>query len=367
MRTNRFLCSGLLAAGLCACLSMPAGAGPHTEPGILSDDPGIVGWATGWTNEVRGPLDIADPDGGDASFGSPDNVLGMCLCDVGDVISLGDGGELTVTFDWPAYDGPDDDLVVFENGFLSGGDMFAELAFVEVSTDGVIFARFPSESLTAAPVGSYGTLDPTDVFYLAGKHPGGNQAPCEGTGFDLADLASDPAVLAGDVDLGEIRYVRVVDVIGDGSTQDGLGNPVYDPYPTASGNGGFDLQAVGVRNRVSCTDGDGDGYAVEGGACGPVDCDDGNADVNPGASEGPAGDPTCSDTLDNDCDGLVDLDDEADCVAAPPWGAAPAEASVLGGGTDDRPSRSVNALLLVCVPAAVLAVRRTRRKRASRG
>ena len=36
------------------------------------------------------------------------------------------------------------------------------------------------------------------------------------------------------------------------------------------------------------------------------DCDDTNPDVNPDATEGPAGAPSCSDTLDNDCDRLVD-------------------------------------------------------------
>jgi hypothetical protein len=42
---------------------------------------------------------------------------------------------------------------------------------------------------------------------------------------------------------------------------------------------------------------------------GQVDCDDSNAAINPGASEGPEGDPTCGDTLDNDCDGLADMSD----------------------------------------------------------
>ncbi len=294
-------------------LSLPAAmlqAGPYTEPGIQSTDTNIVDWASGWTNEVRGPMDIANPGAGNASFGLPGNVLGPVACDVYDVISLGDGGELTLTFDAPIYDGPGDDLVVFENGFISGPGIFAELGFVEVSTDGLVFARFASVSLISGPVGGFGVIDPTDVFYLAGKHPGGNQTPCEGTGFDLSDLAGDAAVLSGDVDLNEINYVKVVDVIGDGSTQDSLGSPVYDPYPTPFASSGCDLQAVGVIHQLLCTDEDEDGYSTEGGACGPVDCDDTDADVNPGTLEGPAGDPVCSDTLDNDCDGDVDLDDE---------------------------------------------------------
>jgi hypothetical protein len=65
-----------------------------------------------------------------------------------------------------------------------------------------------------------------------------------------------------------------------------------------------------------CLDGDGDGY---GDPSNPTctypewDCDDTSPAVHPGASEGPDGDPTCSDTLDNDCDGLADLADLA-CI-----------------------------------------------------
>jgi hypothetical protein len=54
-----------------------------------------------------------------------------------------------------------------------------------------------------------------------------------------------------------------------------------------------------------CTDGDGDTYAVEGGACGPVDCDDTNPAVNPGADE------VCDNGVDDDCNGLIDGDDLA--------------------------------------------------------
>jgi|GEM_PF-975443 len=50
----------------------------------------------------------------------------------------------------------------------------------------------------------------------------------------------------------------------------------------------------------TCTDNDGDTFAVEGGDCGPVDCDDANAAVHPGATE------NCSDNVDNNCNGLVD-------------------------------------------------------------
>jgi len=61
----------------------------------------------------------------------------------------------------------------------------------------------------------------------------------------------------------------------------------------------------------ACTDGDGDGFSVEGGDCGPVDCNDSDPAVNPGAVE------NCTDGFDNNCNGLVDIQDPA-AVGCPP-------------------------------------------------
>mgnify|MGYP002396150512 CR=1 FL=1 len=64
-----------------------------------------------------------------------------------------------------------------------------------------------------------------------------------------------------------------------------------------------------------CTDNDGDSYAIEGGDCGPVDCNDNLATVNPGANE------ICGDTIDQNCDGtdpvcpLVCTDNDGDTYA----------------------------------------------------
>ena len=51
-----------------------------------------------------------------------------------------------------------------------------------------------------------------------------------------------------------------------------------------------------------CTDGDEDGFFAEGGSCGPQDCEDLYASVNPNGFE------VCADGLDNNCNGAIDED-----------------------------------------------------------
>ncbi len=79
-----------------------------------------------------------------------------------------------------------------------------------------------------------------------------------------------------------------------------------------------DSRTITVQPRTptgpACTDADGDLYSSEGGICGPVDCNDAAAAVNPGASE------SCADGIDNDCDGLTDGADAecngSDCIGS---------------------------------------------------
>lgn len=133
---------------------------------------------------------------------------------------------------------------------------------MEVSTDGVNFARFPSVSLTSDPVDAFGTIDSTEVFNLAGKHinsvfadeTGELSGLSFGTPFDLEDLTTDPSVVNGLLDLDEINFVRLVDIPGSGDFLDSQGNPIFDPFPTPLEPGGFDLEAIGVINEATNDD-----------------------------------------------------------------------------------------------------------------
>lgn len=64
-------------------------------------------------------------------------------------------------------------------------------------------------------------------------------------------------------------------------------------------NGSIDLKDPACNvTPPTCTDNDGDGYSIEGGECGSgVDCNDSDADINPGATD------TCNDGIDQDCSG----------------------------------------------------------------
>lgn len=192
----------------------------------------MVGWATGWVAPISWGADV------DALWRDPANAVGPASTDPLAAVSLGNGGALTLRFDDPPIgDGPGPDLAVFENPI---DPAFLELARVEVSSDGRTFAAFGAAYLGDAPVGAFGLHDARWIGGLAGKYAVG-----WGTPFDLAALREHPAVVAGVVDLAAVRFVRIVDVIGDGRERDSFGQPIYDPTPTV-GSGGFDLTGVAV-------------------------------------------------------------------------------------------------------------------------
>ena len=230
--------------------------GPYDLHGYTTADADFVGWATtveGYTvdqylddtnaENILGALDssLAVGNGGP----SPDPPV--------------NGGFITVGFGAAITNGAGDDFVVWENGFWTDyvvgavnphEGVYAELAYVSVSTDGDNWATFQSSYLE--DMTNFPNVDPTYVNNLAGNYVSGSgdQDTWEGTGFDLNDLADDTNVLSGLVDLNNINYLRLDDIVGageGGSSLDSLGNLIYD------GNGfggGADWNAVGVINAV---------------------------------------------------------------------------------------------------------------------
>lgn len=226
-------------------------AGSAGSTAVWHEDERIVGWATEVVKVVYG-ANVAE------EWRTPERALGPATAGFGDVLVLGDGGEVTLGFGGRIENGAGWDFVVYENAFSDG---FLELAWVEVSSDGRHFVRMPNYSLTPGPVAAFGQdMDPTLIHGLASKYRAGY-----GTPFDLEELVAayenrdneawgfsatyreHLAELFPLLDVTAVRYVRLVDIIGDGSALDAQGEVIFDPHPTQI-SAGFDLNGVGVRH-----------------------------------------------------------------------------------------------------------------------
>lgn len=221
-------------------------APPVGQPGtsaVYMDSSVFVNWASACTI-TRGYQDISNTTLGYASVG--DNSMATGKAQSNAVVSLGDGGSAVCTFNKRIINGQGYDFAVFENGF---DDVFLELAFVEVSSDGVNFFRFPSHSLTdtALQTESFGSTDAKEINNLAGKYRGGY-----GTPFDLQELSGKAGL-----DINSISHVKVIDVVGSMdiryASRDAYNNKVNDPWPTPYPSGGFDLDAIGVIHESGIT------------------------------------------------------------------------------------------------------------------
>jgi len=221
--------------------------------GFMSPDnyvnPLFFDWAASVTNYSPAP-------GVGTSWNNPSLALGPVTGNNFDVVSLGDlsaaqiasgtpVGTLTLYFSNPIQNLDGADFVVFENSFTAAygtggagaGGVFADLAYVEVSSDGVNFVRFPSASLTPSAVGAFGTIDPTNAYNLVGKHVN-SYGQSWGTPFDLADVG-----------LSSISFIRIVDIPGSGAFLDSSGRPIYDAWETFDA-AGVDIEAIGTISRL---------------------------------------------------------------------------------------------------------------------
>lgn len=206
---------------------------------IHKDSSVFVAWATNATIE-RGWQNIADTSLGKTTTGTPNDVLGKS--GTGGTVSLGDGGSAILTFTTPIKNGSGADFAIFENSF---DGQFLELAFVEVSSDGINYFRFPAHSLTQDTVqlDNNANMDATYLHNLAGKY-----RAQYGTPFDLNDVDG----IVG-LDINNITHIKIIDVVGSINptfgTYDNDNNIINDPFPTPFPTGGFDLDAVGVIHQ----------------------------------------------------------------------------------------------------------------------
>ena len=106
-------------------------------------------------------------------------------------------------------------------------------------------------------------------------------------GSDFHLQSDSPAIDAG-TDTEEVREIVKRDFDNN-----------YRPH-----GDGYDIGAYEFI-LYDCADADEDGYMDE--SCGGPDCDDGDPFVNPGEEE------ICDSEVDEDCDDLIDFDDEEDC------------------------------------------------------
>ena len=214
------------------------------EQAIFKDSNIFISWASGYSVN-RGLQDITDSSLGFATAGDATFTIGKA--DGSGVVSLGDGGTAILTFPSPIINGAGYDFAVFENGFPFGIDslFFLELAFVEVSSDGQNYFRFPATSLTdtITQIDNAHGLNPKALNNLAGKY-----SVNYGTPFDLDELKNSVGL-----DINNITHVKIIDIVGsiDNSIarRDSVGRKINDPWPTPFASSGFDLDAIGVIHQ----------------------------------------------------------------------------------------------------------------------
>lgn len=211
-------------------LGFPGGADDPDRRAIVKDDSRLLAWA----NEI---VDYVEGEGVSPLFLDLEQALGPAEGLSTQTLSLGEGGSVTLSFAGVIREQVGPEFTVFENSF---NDTFLELAWVEVSSNGIDFARFPSQYMGQKILGSFSEQAPELMDGLAGITRAGTS-----TAFNLYSLDGHPMVQMGLLDLESIISIRVVDIRGDGTAFDSGGHPIYDPFPTSQ-SAGFDLDGVGI-------------------------------------------------------------------------------------------------------------------------
>ncbi len=222
-------------------------AGQIGSTAIPADSNCFISWASQCTI-YRGHVNISDPsfeynESAYASYGEENWAVGQAD---NQVLSLGDSGIAILEFNPPIANGIGWDFAVFENAL---NDSFLEFAFVEVSSDGINYFRFPATSLTQTQTQTpgFGATDATKINNLAGKY-----RVLFGTPFNLDEITENELLHKNN-----IRFVKIIDVIGSinppFATTDSHGNIINESWPTPFNSCGFDLDAIGVINNSENT------------------------------------------------------------------------------------------------------------------
>jgi hypothetical protein len=253
MRFKTAIAFCLIAARAVAGDYAPA-AGQPGSTAIAHNDPALIAWGSFNGQLTRGQKDISDVGGPLVTFGDPveaakraDAINESTLNDPAKVVSLGDGGSITLVFNDPIFDGPSWDFAVFENAF---NDAFLELAFVEVF-DGDTWARFPTHSQT--PVHQSDRSGPTRRMM--------NLIPPTSTGLPESigpasvhhstSRFSRPRPGLISITLSVVRIVDVVGCIDPAfARRDSFGNIINEFWSTPFDFGGFDFDAVGAFHVI---------------------------------------------------------------------------------------------------------------------
>ena len=243
---NLFFLFIVLVLSLNLKAQYPPAAGLPGTTAIHKDSLIFVQWADSCVI-TRGFVNIADTSfehssNNHASYGN--NAAALGIAD-NNVLSLGDAGVATYYFQNTLCNGYGYDFAIFENALT---DNVLELAFVEISSNGIDFYRFPTHSLTqdSIQIGTYGTVEPTDINGFAGKYKA-----YYGTPFDIAELDT-----VANLDVMNIVAVRIIDVVGSIDTAqsyDSYGNIVNNMFPSPFNTSGFDLDALGIIHNNVCS------------------------------------------------------------------------------------------------------------------
>jgi len=155
-------------------------------------------------------------------------------------------------------------------------------------------------------------LTPDEVFFMADME----------TNFDLLSI-DDITVIEGELvevdveifnplyDDVNLTYASPLDENGEWQTQEGdVGT--YLTLATLTDGYREIHQTFTIRVDNNCIDEDDDGYSIEGGECGPIDCDDDNEFIHPDAMDFCNG-------INDDCDDETDEDGDQICSDDDGW------------------------------------------------